>query len=66
MPTKLQPRPFLATNTARLSETHRETTGVKAAQRDFYVLVAVFLGSLTLMGLAVALSGAIMLANAAI
>lgn len=64
MPTKL-PHPALPQVDAHfLSASHHDTTRIKATQKDFYVLVGVSLGSLTLMTLAVAISAAIMLADA--
>jgi hypothetical protein len=47
-----------------LPRARQQSKQVKAAQREFFVLVGVFLGSLTLVTLAIAISAAIMLANA--
>jgi hypothetical protein len=64
MPTKLQDRTLLPIHGRFLTKTDRETMQAKAAQREFYMLVAVFLGSLTLVSIAIVLSAAVMLANA--
>lgn len=63
MPTPI-PRQIFDANARNSSRATIHSARIKAAQRDLYVLVGVFLGILSLMTLAIALSAAIMLAGA--
>lgn len=69
MSTKLTSRSLPGINGPFIPQTRdnagrAKTSRIRAVQRDFYVLVGVFLASLTATSLAVAIAAAIMLANA--